>query len=221
MDSYKTDDEQLDSIKSWFRENVAGIAVVLLVVVGFFGGRALWQNFNSSDYEETYIQFEQVSQLRDAALSDSGNDQAFSEYVKSIDALKESSPDHALTDLAVLKIAADYAAREEWDQAESQLRWLEEQQVVPALQSLVSLRLAQVLLQKDQPDDAISTIKRAIASDDDYLPRLKELEGDIYLDQEAQSKALAAYKDAAKAYSEKGVTSPTLQWKIDDLAAAQ
>ena len=220
MDVYKTEEEQLDSIKKWLKENSASIAVVVMAIVGFFGGRAYWQSYQNTHNETTYEAFASVSELRDTALTDSANDTAFQVYVTSVDDLKVQKPDHALTDLAVLKVAADFAEKGLWDDAESELRWLKEQQTEPALEALVVYRLAQVLFQKEQYDQALVLIANAIEQDDDYLPRLKELQGDIYIEQGQLSKALQTYKDASTAHSDTGLTSPALQWKIDDLTGA-
>lgn len=220
MDVYKTEEEQLESIKKWFKINGIGIAVVIIAVVGFFGGRAYWQGYQQTHNETAYEAFENVNQLRDAALSDNAELTAFKLYVSGVDDLKAQKPKHALTGLAVLKVAADFADKGEWDAAETELRWLTDQKVAPALQSLVAYRLAQVLFQKEQYDQALTIITNAIDQDDDYLPRLQELQGDIYIEQDQPNKALKAYKDAATSNSEKGLTSPALQWKIDDLAGA-
>lgn len=218
MDVYKTEEEQLETVKKWFKDNSSSILLVIVILAGFFGGRSYWQNYQQGHHEKAYVAFEAVSQLRDAALAEGADEDAFSTYVAGVDELKVDKPDHALTDLAVLKVAADFADNQQWDEAENELRWLRDQEAEPALQALVSYRLAQVLFQKEQYDDSIAIITEATAQGDDYLPRLQELLGDIYMEQEKLSQALKAYKAAAVSNSEKAVTSPALQWKIDDLA---
>tara|TARA_B100000676_G_C18090359_1_gene859100 strand:- start:4501 stop:5214 length:714 start_codon:yes stop_codon:yes gene_type:complete len=221
VEVYKTEEEQLDSIKSWIKSNGIVIIIAIVGIIGVFGGRAYWQSYTHGNYESTYIQFEQVRALRDAALAGKAGDEAFNAYVAGIDDLKQANPDHALTDLAVLKLAADFADKKRWDEAENELRWLESQQVEPALESLVLLRLSQVLFQKNQYDEALTVISKATSQDDDYLPRLKELEGDIYVQQKQLPKAKASYEAAANANIEKGLSSPALQWKIDDLTGVE
>jgi len=218
VDVYKTEEEQFDTIKKWIKDNGTGVAIVIFVVAAFFGGRSYWQSHNQANFETTYVEFEQASTLRDGALVEGADEKAFKAYINAVDQLKNDQSKHALTDLAVLKMAADFADKGRWDDAEAELRWLQQNEVVPALQSLVALRLGQVLFQKNQLKEALSVLNSASAGDDDYLPRIKELEGDILLEMKSQPKALKAYRAAAKSNSEKGLSSPALQWKIDDLA---
>lgn len=218
MDVYKTEEEQLESIKNWFKKNGNGIVVGIVFIVVFFGGRSFWTSHMQDDHEQVYVHFETVSELRDTALTDKESDEAFKAYVNGIDGLKTAKPEHALTHLAVLKVAADFVEKAFWDDAESELRWLQEQKIEPALDSLVVFRLAQVLFQKEQFDAALALIADITMQNDDYLPRLKELEGDVYIQKEQPVKALKSYQEAAVANTEKGLTSVALQWKIDDLA---
>ena len=205
MEQY-TDDERVEDLKSWWRENGNSIiAGIVLGVIALFG----WQYWNSYRTEKA----EQASQLYDAFIEAVERPDAEQARQRG-QALREAWPQStyaALTGLRLAKLAADGG---DLNSAAQHLQWVIDKAKVSELQDIARLRLARVRFAAgDVPgaEQILNAIKTA-----SLTAEREELRGDLYLAGKNTDKARTAYTSALAASG----GSAILQLKLDNLTAA-
>ena len=205
MEQY-TDDERVEDLKSWWRENGNSIiAGIVLGVIALFG----WQYWNSYRTEKA----EQASQMYDAFIEAVERPDAEQARQRG-QALREAWPQStyaALTGLRLAKLAADGG---DLNSAAQQLQWVIDNAKVSELQDIARLRLARVRFAAgDVPgaEQILNAIKTA-----SLTAEREELRGDLYLAGKNTDKARTAYTSALAASG----GSAILQLKLDNLTAA-
>ncbi len=208
MADLQTDDEKVEAIKKWWKDNgvsvVAGVAIGLGSVIGW---RA-WVNHENSVSQQASIAFEQVLASSAAGAGESAEKQAeilIDEY--------PGTPYAMFADLATAKVrvaAGDFAG------AATALNSAIEQAPDPGLATLTALRLARVLIQSGEPDKAAALIDK---HDDGgpFAPDFAALRGDIAAAQGNTDAARTAYREAIDGGAG---NARLLELKLQDLPAA-
>lgn len=208
MAELTTDDEKVEAIKKWWKEN--GTAVVAGIVIGLvavFGWRA-WVNHQDQLGQRASLAFEQVLMATAGGQYELAANQA--------EALRKEYDNTAYAALADLALAKVRAEQEHLAGAADALRSALAKAPTPGLAKLAALRLAQVLIAQDALDDALAVID---AQDDGgaFSADFAGLRGDIALAQGNRSKARAAYE---RAIAGGAGLQRLIELKLQDLPAA-
>ncbi|WP_104400490.1 YfgM family protein [Vibrio penaeicida] len=203
MELYDTEEQQVEAIKEWWKEN--GKAVIVGAVVGL-GGIFGWRFYQDSQAEAQGA----ASQAYDKVLTQIQNSgaESSSDALAFIEANKESQ----YSVLAALQLAKAFVEAGELDKALEQLNWAKANTKDTAIVSLLTVRTSRVLAEQEKYDEALTqldSIKEA-----GWAGRVAELKGDILLRQGNPEGAYAAYSEA----QQQSDASQTLQMKLDDLA---
>lgn len=211
-ESYRTEEEQIEALKTWWRENgkstIAGVVVALLLV---FGWKA-WQQHQADKTAAASALFDNLVAASHANQGDLTTDQQatanhladtlISDYAGSTYAL------FALFYKAQLAVVAgDLPA------AEQALRTVISQSEELPILAQAKLRLAKVLYAQDRYDDALAQLDNQ--NDAGYL----ELKGDIYAARSELQQALSAYQQAQQLNQQSQAASPILAMKIQQLSS--
>ncbi|HCH5322730.1 YfgM family protein [Vibrio parahaemolyticus] len=203
MELYDTEEQQVEAIKDWWREN--GKAVIIGAVVGL-GGLFGWRY-----YQDTVIQAsETASQSYTTAmntLQEKGVDAQ-----SDVQAFIESNEVKEYSVLAALQLAKAQVEAKDFAAALEQLKWAQSNTKDAALSPLISYRIARIETEMGNFDAANTELGKV--TDTAWAGRIAELRGDIALRQGDKDAAYAAYTEAQQAAD----ASPTLQMKLDDLA---
>ena len=205
MEQY-TDDERVEDLKKWWKENGASIIVgIALGVMAIFG----WQYWNS--YRNA--QAETASRAYDAFIkavekSDAGPARQLGQTVV---ADFPKSPYAALTALRLAKLAADGGDNAA---ASQHLEWVIGNARLDEFKDIARLRLARVKLAAGQTAEAEKLLDSVTAAS--LNAEREELKGDLYLAGKNLDKARMAYAAALAASG----GNRLLQLKLDHLAAA-
>ena len=196
MSTYQTDEEQIEAIKKWWKENgrsvIAGVVIGLLVV----GGGKGWMEYRRVQAENASSFFEGFSQAANSGDLEAAlkrGEALLDEYGGSTYAL--------FTALRLAKLQYDAGQK---DQAKARLEWVTQQTADAAITGLAKVRLARLFLDLEAFDqaDALS----ADPADDAYQGEFLAIQGDIKLARGDREGARQAYADAL----EKGVSTPNL-----------
>lgn len=206
MQDFETEEQQLEAIKKWWKENSSSILIGLAI-----GGFSLagWTSYNESQYQhgieasDMYISV--LAQAETASLDLSTVDKLASDYT--------DTPYAALSALVVAKHEVDAG---NMDKAVVQLQWVIANSVEEEVKDVARLRLARLMISQQQYDAAekILTEKHATAFNALY----EELKGDIHVAKGEIEQARIAY-DKAIAGSEN--SNRWLQLKRQDLGASK
>ncbi|ARC91496.1 hypothetical protein B6A42_04250 [Vibrio coralliilyticus] len=203
MELYDTEEQQVEAIKDWWKEN--GKAVIFGAVIGL-GGLFGWRYYQDSvtaaqeAASESYTKA--VQELAAKGAEGEGAVQSF------IDGNKETQ--YAV--LAALQLAKVQVEAGSLDEALAQLEWAKAATEDQALISVISFRLARLKAEQGEFDAAVSEL--AAINDESWAGRVAELKGDILLRKGDAEGAYAAYTEAQQADD----ASQTIQMKLDDLA---
>lgn len=210
MEVYQSERDQLDALKSWWRQN--GKVLIIGAVLGL-GSLIGWQQWQAS----TQAARESASLEYDVLLADleNHNYQGVKDRGASILNKFQDTPYAALTALALAKVnveSGDLAA------ARTYLEMVIGKKEQPQLQHIARLRLAQLLLAQDQPQQALDLLKGVDMAG--FSSAYDELKGDIFAALGNSTEARSAYERAIAAM-DSAVDQSVIKMKLDDLGETE
>jgi len=211
-----TEEEQIEALKRWWAENGTSTVIgVVLAVSGYFG----WEFWKDSQKENAETASANYQTLMDAVAVEPG--QLLSEDKSTTanhlaDELKSQHGSSLYASQAALFKAKLAVEAEDFNAAASELQWVIDRNVEPALTLLTRSRLARVQIDLDEYEKALATV--ADANSGSFKAMFAEIRGDVLLAQEKTSEARAAYQLALdNLITEQASRRPLLEIKIGDL----
>lgn len=206
MQSYDNETDQLEAIRSFFREN--GRAIVFGIVLGSGGlfGWNYWQTYQENSATESAIGFYQISQQLAADKTDA---LAKAEHFISVN-------NNAYGVFAALEVAQKLVKNADYQNAQRQLEAGLAQTNDSNLQSLISLRIARLQMQQQQLDAALQTLSKV--SDAGWLAQMQEIRGDILVAKGDLAEARAAYTEGMRLNPSRADQS-LLRIKLNNISA--
>lgn len=204
----ETDDEQVEKLKQWWKEN--GRSVIAGIVIGLGGlfGYRYWLDLREATAEAASTEFVQMMEALKSGDSGGATERAdilISEY---------SDTEYAM--LAKFALARILVESGDYDLAQAQLEQIIGTVGDAPLGFLARKRLASVQLQAAQPEQALVTL--AVVFPPAFSAGVDELKGDIYARQGKIEEAANAYREALSA-TPGPANGEFVQQKLDDLGA--
>ncbi|GAB7220864.1 YfgM family protein [Vibrio owensii] len=203
MELYDTEEQQVEAIKDWWKEN--GKAVIIGAVVGL-GGLFGWRYYQDSVIQASEAASQSYTTVMHALQTKGADAQA------DIQAFIDSNEVKEYSVLAALQLAKVQVDAKDLSAALEQLKWAQSNTKDAALSPLISYRIARIEAEMGNFDAANAELDKV--TDAAWTGRIAEQRGDIALRQGDKEAAYAAYTEAQQAAD----ASPTLQMKLDDLA---
>lgn len=187
MSTYDLEEqEQLASLKAWWKEHGGGIALAVILVAGAI---AAWNGW-------VWYQRSQAAQA--AALYDTLQKAARANDLKATQetagSILENYPRSAYAPLAALVSAKVQFQAGDLKTARAQLQWVIEHAKNDEIRSIAALRLASVLLDDKDPDAALKALEGKPHPGFESLFAAQR--GDILMVQNKRAEARVAYKAA-------------------------
>lgn len=206
MNDYMTEEEKVEAIKEWWRENGRSVLAGIVLGLGALFGWRGWVDYREGRAEAAsalYAEMREVAQAgqTQAALTRGGR--LRDDYA--------STPYAALGALEVARLAVQSG---DLASAESELRWVMENARQVSIQELARLRLGRVLVAQDKLDEALTTLDSG-SFGEAYDSLVNELRGDIHRARGERELAIEAYD---RALATAGGSTEYLRMKRDDLA---
>ena len=204
MSTYQTEEEQVEAIKKWWKEN--GKSVIGGIVLGFaiIGGWQGWQVRQRNQGEAASVAFDAMRQ----AVGTGQYDKAIEDGKRLIGDFGNT----AYASFAAMELAKLSYEKGEKAAARNHLQWVSESAADPSLRELARLRLGAVLL--DMQDTA--ALQKLLAAEPlpAFAGEFAALRGDL----ERKLGNEAAARDAYREALEKGVEDPgLLRMKLVDV----
>lgn len=203
--------EKLDALRAWWERYGTLVAVAVFVIVAAIVGWRGWQWYQGHQATQAMGYFEA---LQSAAAQD--GEESVARIQAASTTLRDSFPASGYTSRGVLVAAAALIERDKLDAAREQLQWLSTQGKDPSLSALARLRLAGVLLEQEQYDQALAQLSNPPAS---FAALYADRRGDILLAQGKIAEARAAWQSALEAFGTEPIAQ-IVQLKIDAIAGA-
>lgn len=209
MATHIDDEEDLEKLKTWWRDNWVALVGGLVIGFGAIGG---WEGYKSWRDGRSETASQMYEELKKALAASKSEDAG-----KIVDKLKTdyaNTPYAAAAQLSAAQAAVD---KGELDAASASLGWVVEHSDDAGMVQVARLRKSRVLLAQAKHDDALAALSGDAGS---FASLYEELRGDIQLAKGDAAAARAAYEKALAAADASAANRTLLQQKLDDLASA-
>jgi len=199
--------EQIDALKAWWRGNgnyLLGALLIAIVAMGGWRGWQYYQNQQSSEAATLYAEFTRQMKSSDAKRVNDAAAMVMDKY-----AATGYGPRAALL-AAQVNEQVDEQAR-----AKTQLHWVIDHAEEAGLKDVARLRLAAVLLDEKNYDNALQLLEAKHPSSFDGL--YADLKGDVLSAQGKNGEARSAYKLAYEKTDAKSAYRNMIEMKMDAL----
>ena len=201
------DEEQVEQLKKWWRENGRTVVAGLVIGLGGVSGWTWWQ-------AHTQRQAEHASELYTALMSTAASER-HDEARQQADQIVEQFPGSGYATLASLVAAASAAAAERNADAQARLTWVVDNGSRPEYRELARVRLARLQLGDASYEQALQTL--ASVGSSGLSSVVDELRADILVAKGEQSDARAAYSAVLEDGELPVSARIRVQMKLDDL----
>lgn len=203
-----TEEEQVERLKTWLKENGLSIVFGIIIGVGGIAGYNYWNHVQDTTAAAASGHFNQMIEALETGNEESLQRQAdilLGEY---------ADTDYAL--MAQLALASQHVKNGAFDEAERALQQVVGSAGQKPLAYVARTRLAAVQIQNGQFDQALTILDTDFPAE--FAARVEELRGDAYAMQGKVAEAIQAYRDAQT--SRPGPANEAfLRQKLDDLGA--
>ena len=192
MDSYRTEEEQVEALRRWWDEN--GRSTMVAVVVALAGGFG-WQAWQDHSLEQRGNASDIYQQLLDNSAVIEPSSSQRSEAQTLAESLKTQYPGSTYAQFAAFQLAKLAVEAGDLATAESQLRWvLGKADATSDAAQVAQLRLARVLASSGEVSQALLILEQEPSTT--YQASYAIARGDILLGQGRNDEARSAYSDA-------------------------
>jgi len=199
--TYGSDEEQLEALQNWWKENgwslLTGVVIVLVV---FFGNR-YWQGSVQANAEAASALYDGIMERMAVNVNAEINDEDLAAIEENYDELRNSFPDSIYARYGAMMLASAYVSKANYDQAAAELNWVMENQELGFMQSaepelflITRLKLARVRLAQEQPQAALDLL--SVVDPGVLAAGFAEVQGDAYTQLGQMEQARAAYQRA-------------------------
>ncbi|WP_010112706.1 tetratricopeptide repeat protein [Acinetobacter sp. P8-3-8] len=208
-----SDEEQLDSLKSFFKKyGSAMVTGVLIALIAFFG----WEYWQKKTLAENQNETAKVQQLMDDAKAVGSDPKASAALVTSADKIVKDNPDSVQAIQAQIVMAKLAFDKNDYATAERELKKVENSKLKDAgLLQVVKLKLADTQLAQKKFDEALKTL--SVVDEPAFKASAEELKGDIYVAKNDIDNAKKSYQAAWNAVVERKQERQILQIKLESV----
>lgn len=218
MAEHLNDEEQLETLKRWWKQNgVPILSAVVLVGGGWFGWQ-FWQDSKKEAAAEASLLYanmlQQLAAYEETGAADGNGVAASAQTLKELHGKNQYG---RYAGLVLARLAVDEG---DLDEAVGQLRWVKENARDPGLEHIATLRLARVEAARGNEEEALSLLQAAVP--EPLVALYAELEGDILLRRGDREAARTAYHRALDSLQPGDASArPLLELKLSQTAAGK
>ena len=200
METYQTEEEQVEAIRRWWQENGRSTIAAIVIAVAAGVGWQQWQGYDLDRAESASIIYQNLLQSLNSAAQTGDKYEA-----KNLaDQLKNEYGGTSYAQFAALQLAKLAVQDNKPEEALSQLRWAVSQAGAGSdVAYIAQLRLARVLASSGEAEQALTIL--ATGKEGPYAASYAIAQGDIYLQMDRVGDARDAYAAAKMAMAQSSV----------------
>ncbi|WP_018983040.1 YfgM family protein [Salinimonas chungwhensis] len=203
MEQFATEDQQVEAIKRFWKDN--GTAIIVGAVLGL-GGLWGWRYYSESQLEAKAQASSEYQTVIENA-TEQGNVESVREFAK-------TNADNGYGDIAALIAARQLVEQGDLEGAAAQFKLLLDRAEDSHLSALAGVRLARLQIEMDAADKALVTLD-GIKSES-FAALVAEIRGDAYVKKGQADDARMAYTKAL----ESDTANQLVKMKLDNLSVA-
>lgn len=209
MEIYDTEEEQVEALKRWWKENatatIVGLAMGLVIILGW----NYWQDHKKEQAAQASATYDQLLKALDEGKQESA--EKLAERMKEQFKGTEYAAFSGLFEAKLKAQQGDLAA------AKQILKTIAAESN-KYLSNIAKIRLVRLMLATGEYEQGLQVINSVDAKEAaGFSANYDELVGDLYVALDRLDEARTSYQNAMR----NGQPSPLLQFKIDDLAAQE
>ena len=204
MDVYNTEEEQVQAIKKWWKDNSLSIIAGIVIGASILGGYSYWNKNKQVQAQQASVIYSNVLSAKDKS--------------ENVELLKNNYSSTPYAALASLLLAKDEINNKNIEQAEIQLKWVVKNSSDDAIQHIAKQRLARLYLNQSDIGSAEEIIKSVKAKS--FSAAYSEIRGDINLAKKLPLQARENYRLALSAITQADQRYAVIKMKLDDLTQA-
>jgi predicted negative regulator of RcsB-dependent stress response len=203
--------EQVDALKAWWKDNGKWVVGVLVIGLLAFAGMQYWKKHQASQSEDAAKLYAEV--MKQVSTNDA---KRIGDAANTLASLYGSS---AYASRAQLLAAQASLQAKDIAHAKAQLFWVIEHAKEVSLQDVAHLKLASVMLDEKKYDEALKQLDAA--HPDSFTGLYADLKGDVLSAMGKVAEARAAYQQALDKTDSKSMYRNLIQLKLDGLGVAK
>ena len=215
MAADRTEEEQVEALKSWFEKNGISLVFGIVIALGAVFGYRAWDNNVRETGEAASAIYENLLTAVGTIPPEGLSSEMIVTGRTLAGQLKTDHTDSTYALFAALHLAKMAIDSGDMDTAVTELNWVLDNGATGSIEILARIRLAKVLATQAKYDEALATLD--VKLDFSYhLSSWEEARGDIYYGKGDLDKAREAYQLAISNVGEENV-KPYLNMKLEDL----
>lgn len=219
MAEHITEEEQLEALKRWWKENGTSLMIgVLLAVGGYFG----WNTWQGQVQQSREVASALYDDMMEAGIVDPGQQRTDEQRSKVNSIAEELMSEYSgglYAHNAAMLLAKIAVEDGELNKAEERLRWVLTDGPSDTVAAIVNSRLAAVLFAQDRLDEALQIV--STAPDSSFTANYAELRGDILVAKNQLADAETAYQSALdNLLQSQNSRRDMIQMKLDDVRSS-
>jgi predicted negative regulator of RcsB-dependent stress response len=187
MNEYETEEQQIEALKKWWKENGTSLIVGLFVgVSGLFGWRYYVEQTNVHAVQASDLYMQVMQSVAQQTIDDKTidiNNKLINEY--------SDTPYAALSSLTLAKIEYE---KDNIDEAVAQLELAVKHASDDIIKQMANLRLVRVYIEQERYDEASTRLN--MSHDSAYDAQFEELKADLFMAKGDIAQARIAYDKA-------------------------
>jgi predicted negative regulator of RcsB-dependent stress response len=209
VEIYETEEEQLDAVKRWWKENGQSTIIGLVLGIAIILGWNYWQEHKKAQTGQASALYSQLIQAMAADKKDSAE--------KLAERIQEHYPKTEYAAYSGLLLAKLKVQQGDLVKAKTILKDIAAGSN-KELSNIAKIRQVRLMLASGEYEQGLQLINDVDpASSSSFSGNYDELVGDLYVALDRLDQARSSYQKAL----ENGYNSPLLQFKIDDLTAPE
>jgi predicted negative regulator of RcsB-dependent stress response len=209
MAENETEEQQIDALKEWWKQN--GSAAVIGVVLGV-GSLVGWKGWGAYQEQQYLMASDRYDVIQESIVA-----QDIEAVTLQAQQLKQEFPSTPYAALASLMLAKVHAENVEYEQTEENLQWVIDNAQQDTIQAIAKLRLIRIYISQEKLEQAQSLLNHDYPLA--YASLKEELRGDWHVSRGEFQEARAAYDSAIATAEESEIAY--LQMKRDNAMATQ
>ena len=213
MAAYESEQEQIETIVKWWKENGTAVVAGFLIGLGLLIAWRWWQTYTTQQAQLASVTYDQVLY----ALEKSEPEKA-RQAVQMLLSKHSNSPYAAL---AVLNLARQDLKQGDIEASHARLEWvIEQNHSIPELTHVARLRKAKLFLAQHKIAEAKKLLAN-VTTQPNFAAAYAELKGDIAVAEQQVEVARQAYTQALTSEDLAPKYRDWLQMKLDDLGSGK
>ena len=218
MSAHLSEEEQLEALKRWWKENGTSTVASIVIAISAYFGWQFWQTNQQAQAEAASGVFQQMMEAANPTAGTAVTAEGRATASHLAGELKGNYSGSLYAKQAAMLLAKLAVEDNELDKAAEELRWVLSHSPSAAVAALSHLRLAKVLYAQGKFDETINELSKVEAGA--YASAYEELKGDALLSKSDTQGARAAYQLSLDTLSTgEGARRALLEMKLNNLRA--